>query len=95
MRQLLATLVLATAIGPAFAAMQTRAVEWKVGEEEFRGVLVFDDAGMTTRPGRLQHGCHVHRILVGQGRVTDRPTGEEPHRSFGQLRGQAMRHLLH
>jgi hypothetical protein len=40
MRQLMAALVLAAGITPAFAAMQTRPVEWKVGNESFSGMLV-------------------------------------------------------
>ena len=51
MRQLAATLVLAMGITPAFAAMQNRAVEWKVGNDTFSGVLVYDDASTAPRPG--------------------------------------------
>jgi dienelactone hydrolase len=51
MRQLAATLALAMGITPAFAAMQTRPVEWKVGDDAFSGMLVYDDASTTARPG--------------------------------------------
>lgn len=51
MRRLVATFVLAMGITPAFAAMQTRPVEWKVGNDSFSGVLVYDDASTTRRPG--------------------------------------------
>ena len=36
---------------PAFAAMQAKPVEWKVGEQAFSGVLVYDDASEAKRPG--------------------------------------------
>jgi dienelactone hydrolase len=51
MRQLMAALVLAAGITPAFAAMQTRPVEWKVGNESFSGMLVYDDVSTAARPG--------------------------------------------
>jgi dienelactone hydrolase len=51
MRQLVATLVLATGISPALAAMQTRPVEWTVGDGTFRGMLVYDDTSKQARPG--------------------------------------------
>jgi dienelactone hydrolase len=35
----------------AFAAMQARPVEWKIGEQAFSGVLVYDDASSNKRPG--------------------------------------------
>lgn len=36
---------------PASAGMQARPVEWNIGEQEFQGVLVYDDAGAARRPG--------------------------------------------
>lgn len=36
---------------PALAGMQTRPVDWEVGDKTFSGVLVFDDAGAAKRPG--------------------------------------------
>lgn len=50
LRQLAAVAVLAACALPAFAKMQAKPVEWKVGERAFSGVLVFDDAG-GKRPG--------------------------------------------
>jgi dienelactone hydrolase len=43
------TLVLCTA--PAFAAMQAKQVEWKLGKQSFSGVLIYDDASADKRPG--------------------------------------------
>ncbi|MFD0739416.1 dienelactone hydrolase family protein [Lysobacter koreensis] len=51
MRRLIAALSLALCAAPAFAAMQARPVEWKVGKDRFSGVLVFDDASTSKRPG--------------------------------------------
>ena len=56
MRQLIATALalamgIAPAFAPAFAAMQTRPVEWTVGNDRFSGMLVYDDASSTARPG--------------------------------------------
>lgn len=34
-----------------FAAMQAKPLEWKVGEDRFSGVLVYDDADPKPRPG--------------------------------------------
>ncbi|XQA70836.1 dienelactone hydrolase family protein [Xanthomonas sacchari] len=36
---------------PAWAAMQAKPVEWRVGKDTFSGVLVYDDADHDTRPG--------------------------------------------
>jgi dienelactone hydrolase len=36
---------------PAFAAMQAKPVEWKVGKDSFSGVLVYDDTNGIKRPG--------------------------------------------
>jgi dienelactone hydrolase len=43
--------VLAACTMPAFAAMQAKPVEWKVGDDSFSGVLVYDDANAIKRPG--------------------------------------------
>src|SRR3546814_12723888 len=50
-RKLLATAVLALCASPALAAMQAKTVEWKVGDDTFSGVLVYDDASAELRPG--------------------------------------------
>lgn len=49
-KQMLAASVLAACALPAFAKMQAKPVEWKVGDHVFSGVLVYDDAG-GKRPG--------------------------------------------
>lgn len=49
-RALLA-LGLLLAATPAFAAMQTRPVEWTLGKDHFSGYLVYDDASPAKRPG--------------------------------------------
>jgi dienelactone hydrolase len=49
-KQLLAASLLAACALPAFAKMQAKPVEWKVGDHVFAGVLVYDDAG-GKRPG--------------------------------------------
>ncbi|MEH6418986.1 dienelactone hydrolase family protein [Pseudomonas sp. CGJS7] len=51
MRRPVAVLLLAVCATPAFAAVKTRALEWKVGEEVFSGVLVYDDVNAIKRPG--------------------------------------------
>ncbi|MFT4179535.1 MAG: dienelactone hydrolase family protein [Thermomonas sp.] len=51
MRRPLLALGLLIATAPAFAAMQARPVEWKVGKERFSGYLVYDDAEGDKRPG--------------------------------------------
>ena len=45
--------ILALALLPlsASAAMQARPVEWKIGQDAFSGVLVYDDKGDAHRPG--------------------------------------------
>jgi len=53
MKRLFATLMLLLVSLPSVARMQSRAVEWKVGEKDFSGVLVYDDASTTKRPGLL------------------------------------------
>ncbi|MDQ2703267.1 MAG: dienelactone hydrolase family protein [Pseudomonadota bacterium] len=50
-RKLLAAVVLALSASPAYAEMQARTVEWKVGDDTFSGVLVYDDASDELRPG--------------------------------------------
>jgi len=52
MRRLLAVLALSVAaMSSAHAAMQARAVEWKVGKDTFSGYLVYDDTNAIKRPG--------------------------------------------
>ncbi|NNC25143.1 dienelactone hydrolase family protein, partial [Salinisphaera sp. USBA-960] len=46
-----AVLLLALCASPAFAAIKSKPVEWKVGEETFSGVLVYDDVNAIKRPG--------------------------------------------
>jgi dienelactone hydrolase len=50
MRFLVAAMLAACAM-PALAAMQAKPVEWKVGDDVFAGVLVYDDASDELRPG--------------------------------------------
>ena len=47
----LAALGLLLCTAPAFAAMQAKPVEWKLGSRTFSGVLVYDDASADRRPG--------------------------------------------
>jgi len=49
--RLLASAALALCATPALAEMQSRPVEWQVGDETFAGVLVYDDASTELRPG--------------------------------------------
>jgi len=51
MRRLAMSIVLLLCAVPAWAAMQARPVEWKIGKDSFSGVLVFDDANAIKRPG--------------------------------------------
>jgi dienelactone hydrolase len=51
MRRLFLMLGLTLSAMPVFAAMQTRPVEWKVGNDSFRGTLVYDAASASRRPG--------------------------------------------
>ncbi|HWI24582.1 MAG TPA: dienelactone hydrolase family protein, partial [Lysobacter sp.] len=46
-----AALALFAFAAPAFAAMQAKPVEWKVGKDSFSGVLVYDDTNGIKRPG--------------------------------------------
>jgi len=52
MKRLLAIALLLCSM-PAWAAMQAKPVEWTLGGQAFSGVLVYDDASATTRPGLL------------------------------------------
>jgi dienelactone hydrolase len=52
MKRLLA-IVLMLCATPAWASMQSRPVEWKLGGQAFSGVLVYDDASSAVRPGLL------------------------------------------
>lgn len=51
MRRLLAAITLTLCAVPAWAVVQTKPVEWKVGKDRFSGVLVYDDASLKPRPG--------------------------------------------
>ena len=51
MRRSLLALGLLLATAPAFAAMQAKPIEWKVGKDRFSGYLVYDDASKDVRPG--------------------------------------------
>jgi dienelactone hydrolase len=50
-RRMAALFVLLAASVPAFAAMQAKPVDWKVGDKTFSGMLVYDDASKALRPG--------------------------------------------
>ncbi len=51
MRRSILALSLLMLSAPVFAAMQAKPVEWKIGKQSFSGVLVYDDATATKRPG--------------------------------------------
>ena len=51
LNRLLLALGLLLATAPAFAAMQAKPVEWKVGKQSFSGYLVYDDTSKDNRPG--------------------------------------------
>lgn len=51
MRRFFAAITLALCAAPAFAVMQAKPVEWKIGDHSFSGVLVYDDANAIKRPG--------------------------------------------
>ena len=53
MKRLASLVVLLLASAPAWAKMQTRTVDWTLGKQAFSGVLVYDDATATKRPGLL------------------------------------------
>lgn len=53
MRRCAAAITLVLCAAPAFAAMQARPVEWNLGKDRFSGVLVYDDASASKRPGLL------------------------------------------
>jgi len=52
MKRLLAIALLLFSM-PAWAAMQSKPIEWKLGGQAFSGVLVYDDASSAVRPGLL------------------------------------------
>ena len=45
------SLILCCLSAPALAVMQSKPVEWKVGDQAFSGYLVYDDASTDKRPG--------------------------------------------
>jgi dienelactone hydrolase len=51
MKRLLAVLLLSLCALPVAAKMQARPVDWTLGKHAFSGVLVYDDAVATKRPG--------------------------------------------
>jgi dienelactone hydrolase len=51
MQRLIVGAALALCALPACAKMQAKTVEWKVGDQAFSGVLVYDDAKAGKRPG--------------------------------------------
>lgn len=53
MRRTVLMLSLLILSGSAFAAMQAKPVEWKVGKQRFSGFVVYDDASSAKRPGLL------------------------------------------
>ena len=46
-----ALLAMTFAAAPALAAMHAQPVEWTIGKDSFSGVLVYDDASASKRPG--------------------------------------------
>jgi dienelactone hydrolase len=50
-RRFVLAALLASCAMPAFATMQAKPVQWKVGDDSFSGVLVYDDANAIKRPG--------------------------------------------
>ncbi|HEV8695442.1 MAG TPA: dienelactone hydrolase family protein [Lysobacter sp.] len=51
MRRLIVSLALVLCVAPAFAAMQAKPVEWKIGKQAFAGYVVYDDAAKGKLPG--------------------------------------------
>jgi len=51
--RVLASLLLAGCAFPAFATMQAKPVDWRVGADRFSGYVVYDDASKAKRPGLL------------------------------------------
>lgn len=51
MRRSILALSLLMLSAPAFAAMQAKPIEYKVGDDAFSGYLVYDDANSIKRPG--------------------------------------------
>jgi dienelactone hydrolase len=53
MKQLIAIAALCLVSLPALARMQARPGDWRLGDQAFSGVLVYDDASAARRPGLL------------------------------------------
>src|SRR5690349_12431875 len=53
MKKLLLALIALACTVPAFAAIQSKMIEYKQGDTTLEGVLVYDDAVKTKRPGIL------------------------------------------
>ncbi len=53
MKRTIVLLLLCLLSLPAMARMQTRPIEWTLGDQAFNGVLVYDDASTARRPGLL------------------------------------------
>ena len=51
MRRFFAAAVLLVSAMPAFAAMQAKPIEWKIGKQAFAGYVVYDDAAKGKLPG--------------------------------------------
>jgi len=51
MRRFAAAALLVLLATPAFAGMQAKPVEWKIGKQAFAGYVVYDDASTQKRPG--------------------------------------------
>lgn len=51
MHRLIAAALLVLSASPAFAAMQAKPVEWKIGKQAFAGYVVYDDATKGKLPG--------------------------------------------
>ena len=51
MKRMLLALSLLLLSSPVFAKMQERPIEWRLGTQAFSGVLVYDDANASKRPG--------------------------------------------
>ena len=64
-RRLLAA-VLACAVLPASAAMVEKPVDWTIGKQRYAGVLVYDDAATSPRPGLVMvpnwRGVQPHSV---------------------------------
>ncbi|MEO7200045.1 MAG: dienelactone hydrolase family protein [Dokdonella sp.] len=53
MRRMALSLMLAMATGGAQAAMVVKTVDYRIGDDDFQGQLIYDDASSTLRPGLL------------------------------------------